>query len=410
MKRLRGTPGPNGNPFLIVGKVPKKIKAYDQFEIFRLASPAYFSYNAVMNRLLKTAFALWLRVRSFLNNLLSKPASFPGPLFLKGDKNQLPFLEGANLPWLNYGGDFGSSAWSPNGGVGRPESRENLYRIFLELNERGIHTVRWFLFCDGRAGIRFSAAGTPIGPDQFIFTDLDAALEIASACNLKIIFVLLDFLWFAKADQVNGVRVRGRGNVISGVYRQLSLRRKVLKPLLKRYGRSPVILAWDIVNEPEWVTRGFGGSIAGTAVAFLTMRGFIKKTARLVHRHTRQLATVGLANASGLPLVRYTGLDFYQVHWYDQWDTVAPLERPVPEWNLDRPLLLGEFPTKNSARSPQAIIDASRQSGYCGALAWSVLGTDHASGIDLGGQAALLLNRAQASPPPLSPPRNPSRY
>jgi hypothetical protein len=91
-----------------------------------------------------------------------------------------------------------------------------------------------------------------------------------------------------------------------------------------------------------------------------------------------------LSNAAGLPLVRFTGLDVYQVHWYDRWQSVAPLERPVPELGLDRPLLLGEFPTKNSSRPATAIIEASRRSGYCGALSWSLLGKDRSSGIESG--------------------------
>ena len=32
-----------------------------------------------------------------------------------------PFQVGANLPWLQYGGDFGANAWSPRGGLARPE-------------------------------------------------------------------------------------------------------------------------------------------------------------------------------------------------------------------------------------------------------------------------------------------------
>ena len=304
-----------------------------------------------MNWLLKTVFALWLDGRTFLKKLFSKPAAVSGLLLLKGEKIRQPFLEGVNLPWLCYGGDFGANAWRPGGGVGNPVAQEDLRRIFSKLNERGIHTVRWFLLCDGRAGICFTKAGTPSGPDRHLFTDIDAALAIAAECNLKIIFVLFDFLWFGNVTMVNGVQVRGRHGVFNSRYKQSALRRRVLKPLLKRFGRSPVILAWDIVNEPEWSTSGFSGA-GDTAIPYLTMRHFIKKTARMVHRYTSQLATVGLANAAGLPLVRDTGLDFYQVHWYDRWDAIAPLDKPVPEWNLDRPLLLGEFPTRNSARFP----------------------------------------------------------
>jgi len=335
-----------------------------------------------MNWLLKTFFTLWPRGRAFLKKLFSKPKVVPGLLSLKREKIPLPFLEGANLPWLRYGGDFGVNAWSPDGGVGKAENRKALRRIFRELRERGTKTIRWFLLCDGRAGIRFTKAGTPIGPDPYLFTDIDAALEIAAECKMQIIFVLLDFLWFGTAALINGAQVRGRGNVISSAFKQRALRRRVLKPLLTRYGRSPAVLAWDIVNEPEWATRGCAGASEG-ALPYLAMRRFIRKTARLVHRCTGQLATVGLANAAGLPLVKETGLDFYQVHWYDRWDAAAPLDRPVAEWNLDRPLLLGEFPTRNSARLPEAIVDVSRQSGYCGALAWSVMGTDRSSGIDL---------------------------
>ncbi|MCX6553716.1 MAG: hypothetical protein NTZ12_01680 [Candidatus Aminicenantes bacterium] len=340
-----------------------------------------------MNWLLRTVFANWLRARLFLKKTLSKPAAVPGPLFLRGEKTPLPFMSGANLPWLCYGGDFGANAWSPDGGVGKPETRDTLQRIFSELNKRGIHTVRWFLLCDGRAGIRFNKAGMPSGVDPHLFADIDAALEIAAASQMRIIFVLIDFLWFGKATQLNGVQVGGHGSAIGSTYKQQVLRRRVLKPLLMRYGSSQVILAWDIINEPEWATNGYEEKVSGKALSFLTMRRFIKKTARLVHRHTRQLATVGLGNAAGLPLAMDTGLDFYQVHWYDRWNSVAPLDKPVPEWNLDRPLLLGEFPTRNSSRQPEAIIEASKKSGYCGALAWSIMGSDPSSGIGLDSEA-----------------------
>jgi len=290
-------------------------------------------------------------------------------------------MEGANLPWLCYGNDFGANAWSPNGGVSRPQERQKLHRLFEELKERGIFTLRWFLLCDGRAGIRFTPAGTPIGPDIFLFADLDTALETAAACRLKIIFVLFDYFWFGKALMINGVQVRGRSGIIKAAYKQWALQRRVLRPLFKRYGSSSVILAWDIVNEPEWATRGCGGS-SGNAVSLFAMRRFIKRTARLIHRYTDQLATVGLGNASGLSLVRDCGLDFYQVHWYDRWQAAAPLERPVAELELDRPLLLGEFPTRNSARPAPEIVSTAKKSGYCGALAWSLLATDRSSGID----------------------------
>ena len=67
------------------------------------------------------------------------------------------FVLGVNLPWLQYGCDFGANAWQPDGGVGRPEQRARLRASFARLTDRGLTTVRWFVFCDGRAGVRFDA-------------------------------------------------------------------------------------------------------------------------------------------------------------------------------------------------------------------------------------------------------------
>jgi hypothetical protein len=69
------------------------------------------------------------------------------------------------------------------------------------------------------------------------------------------------------------------------------------------------------------------------------------------------------------------------VHWYDRWEGVAPLARPVQELDLDLPLLLGEFPARNSGLTPEAIMAAASESGYCGALRWSILARDEFSDI-----------------------------
>ena len=336
---------------------------------------------ARMSSLLKYLFNLLWRARRSWRGALRLRRQPPPLRRARAGQAPLPFLEGANLPWLAYGGDFGANAWSPGGGLSRPGRGEELRLQLRGLRERGIGVVRWFLFCDGRAGIRFTPAGTPLGPDDRLFADIDVALAALAAEEMKAVFVLLDFLWFDKPAQVNGVQTGGRTRVVTGAYKQQRFRRRVLRPLLQRYGRSPEILAWDIVNEAEWATRGWGGGIIGPSVPFLKMRRFVRRTARLVHRHTVHLATAGLGNAAGLPLVRGCGLDLYQVHWYERWQDVAPLERPVHELEADRPVLLGEYPTRGASRPPQAIQETARAAGYCGALAWSWLAQDEFSGM-----------------------------
>ncbi len=334
-----------------------------------------------MSGILKHIYLLRWHCLRFLRRVFHRPVAVPRALIARDQGTPLPFIAGANLPWLSYGNDFGANAWSPGGGMAQLGNNENLRRHLRELKGRGIEVLRWFLFCDGRAGIRFNRGGTPVGVDERLFADIDAALESLAAERMKVIFVLFDFLWFARPAMVNGVQTGGRTRVVTSAHKQQCLRRLVLRPLFERYGRSPEILAWDVINEAEWATRGWGGGIIGPSVAFLKMRRFIRRVARLVHRHTGQMATVGLGNATGLPLVRGCGLDFYQVHWYDRWQSVAPLERPVAELGLDRPLLLGEFPTRNASRSAQAIMELAKNNGYCGALGWSWLARDDFSGM-----------------------------
>src|SRR5262245_66561525 len=92
----------------------------------------------------------------------------------------MPFLIGANLPWLHYGIDFGANAWRLRGGVAQPEENGQLESVFVGLAASGVHYVRWFLLCDGRAGIRFNERGCPVGLDEFVFADVDAALASAA--------------------------------------------------------------------------------------------------------------------------------------------------------------------------------------------------------------------------------------
>jgi hypothetical protein len=89
---------------------------------------------------------------------------------------------------------------------------------------------------------------------------------------------------------------------------------------------------------------------------------------------------VGLASAGGLDLVRDSDLDVYQVHWYDRHELRHPLSTRVTQLGLDRPVLLGEYPTRGSRRLPADIVDTARRAGYAGALAWSALARDEASG------------------------------
>jgi hypothetical protein len=100
------------------------------------------------------------------------------------------FVVGANLPWIRYGCDFGANAWHPRGGVADGPMTRETRDVLSRLASDGISTVRWFLFCDGRAGIRFDAEGEARGLDDHVLPDLDAALALASHAGIGLIFTL----------------------------------------------------------------------------------------------------------------------------------------------------------------------------------------------------------------------------
>ncbi|MBP1634882.1 MAG: Endo-beta-mannanase [Acidobacteria bacterium] len=285
-----------------------------------------------------------------------------------------PTFLGVNLPWQVYGCDFGGNAWFPDGGLGRPGAADALNGLFERLSSAGLRVVRWFLFCDGRAGLRFDPAGTPLGLDAFCFRDIDAALDLARRHGVTLLFVVFDFTWFRRRRAVNGVGLFGRRRVVAEPAHRRALLDRVVAPLFARYGREPLVQAWDLLNEPEWATLGYGGW-PWRGVTAATMRAWLGEMAAMAHEGAVQPATVGLASLRGLPLVAGCALDFYQVHWYDRLERRSPLTRP-PLQELDRPLLLGEFPTSNSALSAADLVATAREAGYSGALAWSAAATD----------------------------------
>lgn len=280
-----------------------------------------------------------------------------------------PFLIGANLPWVHYGIDFGANAWRPEGGVAQPEERAQLENAFAQLAAAGARYVRWFLFCDGRAGIRFTEGGRPLGLDAFVFRDLDAALDIAARHGIRIMFVILDFLWCKPASVTRSVQMGGRTGVLADAINRDALLDLVLRPVLERYGDEPQILAWDIINEPEWISTLDAGDL----------RRFLTDSIALIHSSTCHPVTVGSAGVRWRDRYAGIGLDFYQVHWYDGLKHQPSLDTSVEQLGFDRPVLLGEFPTKGSRRSADDIMETARAAGYSGAFYWSVLARDECS-------------------------------
>jgi hypothetical protein len=286
---------------------------------------------------------------------------------------------GANLPWLDYGHDFGANAWRPRGGVARPDRRERLRRALSDLAASGATLVRWWLLGDGRAGLREDGAGEIDGLDDLFFADLDAAVEALREAGLRAILVLVDFLWLDSPRLVSGVRLGGRAPHVRDPARRARLLASVFAPIAARYANEPTIAGWDLMNEPEWATLGVGTLDPRRSVSRREMRAFLAEAASTFRARATQPLTVGLASRRWLPLLDGLDLDYHQVHWYESLDPVTTLVQPVPAPPLGLPLLLGEFPTKGASVPPRAIVEMAGEAGYSGALAWSALADDDAT-------------------------------
>jgi hypothetical protein len=319
------------------------------------------------------------------------------------------FLLGANYPWIrrddgrsNYGLDFGANIWGTHEGV---TTHDNIVqRDFAEMASLGVRVVRWFVFCDGRGGITFDSAGLPAGLANNFFADMDAALAIAEHQNIKMNFVLLDHYWVFHHVEEGPTRSRalmGHADVLKDEKGREALLGNVFAPLFQRYGDSKQILAWEVMNEPDFVIRelDWNRKKVKHPISLSDFKTFVRSVADAVHHRTSSKVTVGGGRVKYLHLWDddSLGLDFLQVHPYNEFMNTQRDEklygRRFSDLGLKRPLIIGEFSSKakhlrDAKSSPASLsdreyLDYALHGGYAGAWFWSYSGTDRLGSPDL---------------------------
>jgi hypothetical protein len=251
---------------------------------------------------------------------------------------------------------------------------------FQEMARQGIRVVRWFVFADGTASPEFDQSGRVTGFDSYFYDDMDAALEAAREKGIYLVLSLFDFYLCDAGRIVDGVQVGGHSDLIADPVKRQSFIDSALKPMLARYGADPQILAWEVINEPEWAMAIPGGQSVGQPVSAEAMQDFVRLVAEVIKENTTsQLVTVGSASRKWLGLWKGLGLDFYQYHYYDWMETETPLQVPFEQLGLDKPCILGEFPTAETAISIRDYLETAWSNGLAGALGWSFRGEDESS-------------------------------
>ncbi len=265
------------------------------------------------------------------------------------------YIHGANLPWINFGCDFGCGR--DKGGASSDASRIELTRVLGTARAAGMNVVRWWLFPGDVSTdqIQRDDQGLPLAINPLVFTDIDAALSIAGQFGISYTFTL-----FSEPTAIPETWVttpEGRERLAN-----------VLGELFSRYAGDSRIMTWDVINEPEF-------DLWAGQVTEDDLRALIIGIVQSIHDRSSTPATVGGARLDGLPFMMGLGLDYYTVHWYDNMTkpdeclacrTYAEVRDAL---DLDKPIVVGEM---YAGPETTGRFELFYDNGYAGSLAWSL--------------------------------------
>ncbi|KAL7637770.1 UNVERIFIED_CONTAM: hypothetical protein RMT77_011381 [Armadillidium vulgare] len=301
------------------------------------------------------------------------------------------YLNGVNIAWNNYGYDFGNGQYDGT-----------LDEWLTEIGTAGGNAVRIWVHVEGYSSPAFGSDGTVTGCDSTgtFIDDVTRFLNTAQENNILVIFTL----W-------NGAYVTNQNEV------QLFLDDTKLESYIdncfQEFASSvaghPALGAWESINEPEgsvqvtsnsdpcYDTSFLQGSGAGWTGNNIPMERFLHFIGR-INQAAHEFDPTGLVTLGSWSHIPqsdafsnthnyYTDaclneaaggsgaqLDFYQMHSYDwngQWGDNAPFTVKASDYQLDKPLLIGEYSSACAAgTSLTDLIEYGYSNGYVGTLDW----------------------------------------
>lgn len=264
-----------------------------------------------------------------------------------------------------------------------------------ELSTAGGNTLRWWLHTNGRNGLYFNDLGQVTGLDPRTIPNLKKVLDMARERGI----VLSLCLWSFDMLEDQGQNQQHMKQLLEDSAITKTYIYNALIPIIEAVGNHPAILTWEIFNEPEGMTREFGWTPERTEMKYVQQ--FINLVAGAIHRHQpsalvsngswsfRASSDVGnnknyyrdsLLIAAGGDSLGY--LDFYQVHYFPEHfgNELSPFHNPASYWQLDKPIVIGEFPVTginekaNPHKSTEEAYLYAFENGYAGCLSWSWTG------------------------------------
>jgi hypothetical protein len=304
------------------------------------------------------------------------------------------FISGMNIAWNNFGNDVGDVAVNINAFV----------NYFKQIEGAGGNAVRWWLHTDIRNEPKMNSDGSVNRIGSKTIDNIRQVLD--SAYNHGIVVSLCLFSFdLLQLDGKDASKVAINKKFLTVPANLDTYINLVLKPMLDAVGNHPAIMCWEVFNEPEGMSSDAGGWSDGDKVPMSDILRFTARIAAVVHDKTLKMASSGihefgkmktwyseskLKTAAGSdPLASKAYLDFYMAHYYPQYigTSGSPFHNTASSWNMDKPVLIGEFPAKSwdtgynpDGKGPVsgtelkivAAYERAYDNGYCGALSWSM--------------------------------------
>lgn len=313
------------------------------------------------------------------------------------------FLFGMNYAWVDFGADFGGiSGWGQSGVASRStEHAQNL----TTMRKNGASLLRWWMMPDFRGdGVVFDPNDKPTGLGGTMVEDLEEALRVADAADMNLMLCLFSFDAFFPTRNVGGQKIRSISPIVRDTTARAMLIQNVIRPLASVVRNSPHarrLLAWDVINEPEWAMMGsspygdpnYDPMPTIDPMTHHEMETFVQEVAQALHEEGSAYVTVGSAGAKWAHAWKYVDIDFYQLHVYDWVDQVWPYDNPPSAYDLsDKPVVIGEFPGQGLSRADLGtMLESLYQAGYAGAMPWDY---QTATRADLATMATFATNHA----------------
>jgi len=292
------------------------------------------------------------------------------------------FVSGMNLAWINFANDVGDT----------PLDTQKVSSAMKAISDSGANCMRIWLSTNGTNDPKYGSDGLVTGPGSQTIANIQKMLTLARNNNLLLMPVLLTHNWVQ--NSINPTILANNKTMLKTEAGLQAYIDNYLVPVVTAIGNDPNLICWEICNELEGMVQGW--SSPANTITQAEVQRFVNRMAAAIHT-----AVPGILVSNGAASLQskdwYTDaelvdaggepngtLDFYMIHFYG-WNgtTYSPFLHPCSHWNLDKPLVIGEYASSdwsNSTSSSSPISDGGAKvdtlltylnnNGYAGGLGW----------------------------------------